>query len=155
MRKTALTTLILILFTFITLYAQTGDANQDYIQAMSTQDPAQKAKLLKQWLKTNQGKGNQYEKYAHAELCVFPYPGKTAEELVEYGEKALTFGGLDNFTNCRVLIKVILSRSSNSLKPIETKRVPALPPHNGISLWESPILLTEQPWIRGETREEL
>jgi tetratricopeptide (TPR) repeat protein len=106
MRKTILTTLILILFTFITLFAQTEDANQDYIQAMSTQDPAQKAKLLKQWLKTNQGKGSQYEKYAYAELCVFPYPGKTAEELVEYGEKALTFGGLDDFTHCRVLMNI-------------------------------------------------
>ncbi len=106
MRKTTLTILILILFTFVTLYAQTEDANQEYIQAMSTQDPAQKAKLLKQWLKTNQGKGNQYEKYAYAELCVWNYPGKTAEELVEYGEKALTSGGLDDFTNCRVLMSI-------------------------------------------------
>jgi len=106
MRKTILTTLILILFTFVTLYAQTEDANQEYIQAMSTQDPAQKAKLLKQWLKTNQGKGNQYEKYAYAELCVWNYPGKTAEELVEYGEKSLSLGGLDDFTNSRVLMSI-------------------------------------------------
>jgi tetratricopeptide (TPR) repeat protein len=106
MRKTALTTLTLILFTFVTLSAQTGDPDQDYIQAMSEQNPAQKAKLLKQWLKANQGKGNQYEKYAYAELCVYPYPGKTAEELVEYGEKALTFSGLDNFTHCRVLMNI-------------------------------------------------
>lgn len=106
MRKTTLATLILILFTFVTLYAQTEDANQEYIQAMSTQDPAQKAKLLKQWLKTNQGKGNQYEKYAYAELCVWNYPGKTAEELVEYGEKSLSLGGLDDFTNSRVLMSI-------------------------------------------------
>jgi len=106
MRKTILTTLILILFTFVTLYAQTEDANQEYIQAMSAQDPAQKAKLLKQWLKTNQGKGNQYEKYAYAELCVWNYPGKTAEELIEYGEKSLSLGGLDDFTNCRVLMSI-------------------------------------------------
>ena len=106
MRKTTLATLILILFTFVTLYAQTEDANQEYIQAMSAQDPAQKAKLLKQWLKTNQGKGNQYEKYAYAELCVWNYPGKTAEELVEYGEKSLSLGGLDDFTNSRVLMSI-------------------------------------------------
>jgi len=106
MRKTTLATLILILFTFVTLYAQTEDANQEYIQAMSAQDPAQKAKLLKQWLKTNQGKGNQYEKYAYAELCVWNYPGKTAEELIEYGEKSLSLGGLDDFTNCRVLMSI-------------------------------------------------
>jgi tetratricopeptide (TPR) repeat protein len=106
MRKTTLATLILILFTFVTLYAQTEDANQEYIQAMSTQDPAQKAKLLKQWLITNQGKGNQYEKYAYAELCVWNYPGKTAEELVEYGEKSLSLGGLDDFTNSRVLMSI-------------------------------------------------
>jgi len=106
MRKTALTTLTLILFTFVTLYAQTGDANQDYIQAMSNQDPAQKSKLLKEWLKANAGKGNQYEKYAYAELCVFNYPGKTAEELIEYGEKSLSLGGLDDFTNSRVLMSI-------------------------------------------------
>lgn len=106
MIKKGLTTLILILFTFVTLYAQTEDANQEYIQAMSTQDPAQKAKLLKQWLKTNQGKGNQYENYAYAELCVWNYPGKTAEELVEYGEKSLSLGGLDDFTNSRVLMSI-------------------------------------------------
>jgi len=118
MRKTTLTTLILILFTFVTLYAQTEDANQEYIQAMSTQDPAQKAKLLKQWLKTNQGKGNQYEKYAYAELCVWNYPGKTAEELVEYGEKSLSLGGLDDFTNSRVLMSIasIFSQRGQNLE---------------------------------------
>jgi tetratricopeptide (TPR) repeat protein len=35
---------------------------------------------------------------------VFPYPGKTAEELIEYGEKALSLGGLDDFTRARVLM---------------------------------------------------
>lgn len=104
MRKTTLTALILILFTFVTLYAQTSESDQAYIEAMASKDPVQKAKLLKTWLKNNAGKGSQYEKYACAELCVFPYPGKTAEELIQYGEKALTLGGLDDFTKCRVLI---------------------------------------------------
>ncbi len=106
MRKTALATLTLILFTFVTVYAQTGDPNQDYIQAMSEQNPAQKAKLLKEWLKANAGKGNEYEKYACAELCMINYPGKTAEELIEYGEKALSLGGLDDFTQSRVLMTI-------------------------------------------------
>ncbi len=106
MRKTALTTLTLILFTFVTVYAQTGDPNQDYIQAMSEQNPAQKAKLLKEWLKANAGKGNEYEKYACAELCMINYPGKTAEELIEYGEKSLSLGELDDFTKSRVLMTI-------------------------------------------------
>ncbi len=104
MKKTTLTVLILILFTFGTLYAQQSESDQAYIEAMATKDPAQKAKLLKEWLKNNAGKGSQYEKYACAELCVFPYPGKTAEELIEYGEKALSLGGLDDFTRARVLM---------------------------------------------------
>ncbi len=97
---------MLILFTFGTFYAQTGDPNQDYIQAMSEQNPAQKAKLLKEWLKANAGKGNEYEKYACAELCMINYPGKTAEELIEYGEKSISLGGLDDFTKSRVLMTI-------------------------------------------------
>jgi tetratricopeptide (TPR) repeat protein len=118
MRKTALTTIILILFVFVTLHAQTSDTNQEYIKAMSTQDPAQKSKLLKDWLKNNAGKGRQYENYAYAELCVLPYPGKTEEELIEYGEKALGLGGLDDFTHCRVLMSTasILSQRGQNLE---------------------------------------
>lgn len=106
MKKTVWTTLILILFVFATLQAQTSEADQAYIDAMSSKDPVQKAKLLKEWLKNNAGKGNQYEKYAYAELCIFNYPGKTAEELVEYGEKALSLGGLDDFTKSRILMSI-------------------------------------------------
>jgi tetratricopeptide (TPR) repeat protein len=118
MRKTALTKIILILFVFVTLHAQTSDTNQDYIKAMSNQDPAQKAKLLKEWLKNNAGKGRQYENYAYAELCMVNYPGKTAEELIEYGEKALALGGLDDFTQCRVLMGTasILSNRGQNLE---------------------------------------
>ena len=106
MKKTVWTTLILILFVFAILQAQTSEADQAYIEAMSNKDPAQKSKLLKEWLKNNAGKGNQYEKYAYAELCIFNYPGKTAEELIEYGEKALSLGGLDDFTKSRILMSI-------------------------------------------------
>lgn len=118
MRKTVLTTITLILFVLVTLHAQTNDTNQEYIQAMSTQDPVQKAKLLKGWLKNYAGKGSQFENYAYAELCVFPYPGKTAEELIEYGEKALALGGLDDFTQCRVLMSTasIFSQRGQNLE---------------------------------------
>jgi len=98
MRKTTLTTLILIVFIYATLGAQTSESDQAYIKAMSTTNPTEKAHLLKEWLKANAGKGNQYEKYAYAELCVFPYPGKTPEEL--------TLGGLDDFTQSRVMITI-------------------------------------------------
>jgi tetratricopeptide (TPR) repeat protein len=118
MRKTILTTITLILFVYVTLYAQTSETDQEYIKAMSAQDPAQKARLLKEWLKNNSGKGNQYENYAYAELCVLPYPGKTEKELIEYGEKALSLGGLDDFTQCRVLMSTasILSQRGQNLE---------------------------------------
>ena len=118
MRKTVLATLILTAFVYATLGAQTSDSDQAYIKAMSTQNPTEKAQLLKAWLKANAGKGNQYEKYAYAELCVFPYPGKTPEELTEYGEKALALGGLDDFTQARVMMTIatIYSQRSQNLE---------------------------------------
>ncbi len=105
MKKTALTTLIMILFISSSLPAQI-DANQDYIKAMSTSDTSQKVKLLKEYLAKYAGKGTQYENFVHASLCVLNYPGKTTRETIEYGEKALALGGLNDFNKCNVLLTV-------------------------------------------------
>ena len=50
MRKTALTTTILILFLFSLSIAQENSCDQTYIKAMTAKDATQKAKLLKDFL---------------------------------------------------------------------------------------------------------
>ncbi|KKN45407.1 hypothetical protein LCGC14_0683480 [marine sediment metagenome] len=105
MKKTALTTLIMILFISSSLPAQI-DANQDYIKAMTTSVASLKVKLLKEYLAKYAGKGTQYENFVYATLCVQNYADKTARETLEYGEKALALGGLDDLTKCRVLITI-------------------------------------------------
>ena len=57
MRKTALTTLILLLFAFASLPAQNNEANEAYINAMKANDAAQRAKLLKDYLTKYAGQG--------------------------------------------------------------------------------------------------
>jgi tetratricopeptide (TPR) repeat protein len=68
---------------------------------MTTPDPGQKAQLLKEYLSNN--RGAQYENFACAELCTLQYPGKTAAEIIQYGERALELGGLDALKQCQVL----------------------------------------------------
>jgi len=105
MKKTALITIIMILFISASLSAQTV-ANDEYIKAMTTPNAAQRVKLLKEYLAKYAGKGTQYENFVYATLCVTNYSGKTARESIEYGEKALALGGLDDLTKCKVLITV-------------------------------------------------
>ena len=105
MKKTVLTTLIMILFISASLSAQVA-ANDDYIKAMTTSDAAQRVKLLKDYLAKYAGKGTQYENFVYATLCVQNYAGKTVRETIEYGEKALALGGLDDLTKCNVLLTV-------------------------------------------------
>ena len=105
MKKTVLTTLIMILFISASLSAQVA-ANDDYIKAMTTSDAAQRVKLLKDYLAKYAGKGTQYENFVYANLCVQNYAGKTVRETIEYGEKALALDGLDDLTKCNVLLTV-------------------------------------------------
>jgi tetratricopeptide (TPR) repeat protein len=103
MRKTAIVTLTLLVFLCSLLPAQNAN-NETYIKAMTTQDPNQKAQLLKEYITNNPGA--QYENFACAELCTLPYPGKTAADTIKYGERALELGELDAFKKCQVLIRV-------------------------------------------------
>jgi tetratricopeptide (TPR) repeat protein len=105
MKKTALTSLIMILFISASLSAQIA-ANDEYIKAMTTPNAAQRVKLLKEYLAKYAGKGTQYENFVYATLCVTNYAGKTAREIIEYGEKALALGGLDDLTKCNILLTV-------------------------------------------------
>jgi hypothetical protein len=117
MKKTALTALILILVITGSLPAQNA-ANDDYIKAMTTTNPAQRATLLKEYLAKYAGKGTQYENFVYATLCVTNYAGKTERESIEYGEKALALGGLDDLTKCRILLTVsgVYSQRSQNLE---------------------------------------
>ncbi len=117
MKKTTLTTLIMILFISSSLPAQIV-ANDDYIKAMTTSNAAQRVKFLKEYLAKYAGKETQYENFVYATLCVQNYAGKTARESIEYGEKALALGDLDDLTKCRVLITVsgLFSQSGQNLE---------------------------------------
>ncbi|MDH4218910.1 MAG: hypothetical protein OEY18_06715 [Candidatus Aminicenantes bacterium] len=101
MRKTVISTLILLVFTCSLLPAQNNAANDAYVKAMTTPDPTQKARLLKDFLSNYSG--TQYENFANAELCTLQYNGKTPRETIDYGEKALALGGLDDLTKSKVL----------------------------------------------------
>lgn len=106
MKKIVLTALALACFLLVPMPAQDNSANDFYIQAITTNDPNQRAQLLKEYVKKFAGKGTQYENFAYAHLCTLPYKGKTPQETIEYGEKALALGGLDDFTSFNIYITV-------------------------------------------------
>lgn len=101
----------LLAFAFIMLIplaAQEGQnlCDEAYIKAMTAQSPAERAQLLKDFISKCGGKGNQYEGFAYANLALLDYPGKTAKEAIDNGEKAISAGGLDDLTKCQVLIQL-------------------------------------------------
>jgi hypothetical protein len=117
MKKKALISLFILLLVVISVSAQEDTADQAYIKAVTTQDVAQKASLLKAWISKYSGQGSQYENFAHATLVITQYPGKTPQETISYGEKALQLGGLDEITVCQVSLTVstLISQSGNNL----------------------------------------
>lgn len=118
MKQLILTTFILILSIFVSLPAQANDPNEAYIKAVTNPDLSQQIRLFKEYLENYEGKGTQYENFVLANLCLLSYRGKTAKETIEYGEKALALGGLDDFTKCKVLIQLsgIYSQSGQNLE---------------------------------------
>jgi hypothetical protein len=103
MKKTALIAIALVLLAFSPLQAQ-DPANDEYIKAMTSNDMAQRVKLLKEWLNKYGSTGHQYENFANATICTAQYTGKTAADAIQYGEKALSIGGLDDSTKAQVLV---------------------------------------------------
>ncbi|MFO7979979.1 MAG: hypothetical protein R6V00_03980 [Candidatus Aminicenantes bacterium] len=106
MKKTAVASIILVLFFCSLLPAQDSAAKEAYIKAMTTSDVNQRASLLKDWLSKYGGKGIENENFANASLCLLPYQGKTPSETIKYGERALELGNLDASTKCQVLINL-------------------------------------------------
>jgi len=106
MKKTAVASIILVLFFCSLLPAQDSAAKEAYIKAMTTADVNQRASLLKDWISKYGGKGQENENFANATLCLLPYQGKTSAETIKYGERALELGNLDASTKCQVLINL-------------------------------------------------
>ena len=85
------------------LWAQSTEANDAYIKAMTATSAAQKIAGLKDFLARYAGKGSQYENFANANVALL---SKTPSEVISYGEKALQLGGLDDLTKYQVMITV-------------------------------------------------
>ena len=106
MKRRLATLIVLVMLTAGLLPAQSIEANDAYIKAMTAQSPSQKAQLLKDFLTKYGGKGNQYENFANANLAMLAYPGKPAGETITYGERALALGGLDDLSKYQVMLTV-------------------------------------------------
>lgn len=109
MRKTAAAILVALFCFPVLLSAQAGGADEAYIKAMTATSPAERAQLLKDYISRYAGQGTKYENFAYANLSLTQYPGKTVRETIDYGEKALALGGLDDLTKVQLLI--VLSAS--------------------------------------------
>lgn len=100
MKKTALIVTAFMLFTYSSSLSQTDEAHQAYIKAMSAPSIPQKIKLLKEYLAKYKGQGTQHENYAYANICLFSSQVNELNEAIEFGENAITLGGLDDKTKC-------------------------------------------------------
>ncbi|MFQ6082268.1 MAG: hypothetical protein ACE5WD_02780 [Candidatus Aminicenantia bacterium] len=106
---------ITILLSFITnfLTAQIDEAYQLYLKAATEQKQAKKIQLFKEFLSKYSGQGTPYEKYVYANLALMPGTSKDYSRAIEYGEKALSFSDLDEFTKTQLYI--VLSGSYTEL----------------------------------------
>lgn len=114
MKRTALTMIaIAFALTALTgLIQAQSECDTLYIKAVQANAPAERAKLLKEFLASCSGKGSQYENFANAFLCTGAFP-KTDQETIAYGEKALALGGLDEAIKSQVV--VVMASVSNKL----------------------------------------
>lgn len=110
MKKVVLGTLALILLLGRLAIAQ-NECDQLYVKAMTANSAPERATLLKDFLAKCGGKGNQYENFANAYLCIL---SKTEQDIVNYGEKALQLGGLDDLVKCQVLTNLAAVYAKNN-----------------------------------------
>ncbi|MCJ7586675.1 MAG: hypothetical protein MUQ00_02080 [Candidatus Aminicenantes bacterium] len=121
MKKTAVTILVILLSLPVLLPAQAIEADEAYIKAMTATSPAERAQLLKNYVVKYAGKGTKYENFAYANLSISNYPGKTAKETIEFGEKALALGGLDDSTKAQLLIQLSAIYGERGQNPDKAK----------------------------------
>lgn len=106
MKKAILASLPVILILSAALPAQDNSCSENYIKAMTANTVPERYKLLKEWVASCGDKGTQYENFAYAALCTLPVRERTPQETIDFGEKALAMGGLDDATKYQVLINV-------------------------------------------------
>jgi len=104
MKKTALAALILIFSICNLSLGQTNPAHEDYIKATTAPTLSQKIQLLQNYINKYKGQGTQYENYANAHLCFCLFQSNKLAQAIDYGEKAVTMSGLDDFTKSSLYI---------------------------------------------------
>lgn len=120
MKKVILATFFFFLIAGSIALAQ-NECDQAYVKAMTANTPAERISLLKEFLSACGGKGSQYENFANANLCVTGWQGKTEQETLNYGEKALVLGGLDDVMKCQVMTQlcVIYNKQAQNLDKVK------------------------------------
>jgi len=104
MKKTVVTTLTLILFISSSALSQSNEAQEAYLKATTAPSLNQKIQLLEDYIQKYKGKGTQYENYAYAHLCIYSLQANQLNKAIEYGENALSLGGLDDDFKCQVYL---------------------------------------------------
>lgn len=121
--KKAILTAVVLSFLLNGLAGAQNDADQAYIKAMSANSPQEKAALLKDYITKFGGQGGQYDNFAHAYLFQALFQsGKTDAETLGFGEKALTFSGLEDSLKAQILAALasVYSRSAQTAEKAKT-----------------------------------
>ncbi len=104
MKKAVLTTVLLSVLLGGICFAQ-SEGDQAYIKAMQANSPQEKANQLKEYISKYAGKGGQYDGFAYSFLFLaLIESNKTDAETLGYGEKALTFAGIEDIIKGRILM---------------------------------------------------
>ena len=102
MKRILLLTVCLSVLVGGTVFGQSAD--EAYIKAMQAKTPAEKIALLKDYVAQYAGKGNKYDNYACAYLCLLQYQaGQHTADTIGLGEKAIAAGGLDDLMKGSIL----------------------------------------------------
>jgi tetratricopeptide (TPR) repeat protein len=92
-----------------------SEGDQAYIKAMQSNSPQEKATLLKDYVAKYAGKGGQYDGFAYSFLFqALVQTGKTDAETLGYGEKALTFAGIEDGDKARILMTLASVYAKNT-----------------------------------------
>ena len=96
MKRMLLTAVVFSMIAGAIAFAQ-SEADQFYIKAMQASAPAEKARLLKEYISKFSGQGNQYDSYAYANLAIIQYQSKQYNaETIGLAEKAAASGKIDD-----------------------------------------------------------
>ena len=122
MKRTILTIVILSTLLGGLCFAQ-SEGDQAYIKAMQANSPQEKATLLKDYIAKYAGKGGQYDGFAYSFLFqALVQSGKTDAETLGYGEKALTFPGIEDGDKARILMTLASVYAKNTQTAEKSKQ---------------------------------